>query len=173
MTRWIWNEFSCLIQLSFGLINTFHGRYLSMLLRTSFTLFNLLTYAKSNFSLHQNQFGFPGHLPPAHGGPRSSFLLGSEGQGGHSIHYPAGIRAGGDTRNSKSPSLQAGGPQQHKLGPGDGRTRTPPVTSTGMLYSGVVSGMPRSLSPKSASPEGQVMKTKSISFLLGMVCVSP
>ncbi|GFO42532.1 msx2-interacting protein [Plakobranchus ocellatus] len=116
---------------------------------------------------HQSQFGFPGHVPPAHSGTRSSFLLGSEGQNnlpsGHSIHYPGptGLRPGADSRTAKSPSLPTGQPPllpQHKLGSADGRTRTPPVTSTNMLFSGVVSGIPRSLSPKTASPEGQVIE---------------
>ena len=49
--------------------------------------------------------------------------------------------------NAKSPSL-------HKP---DVPVRTPPVTSAGMMY-GVVADQPRSLSPTSASPEGQVIE---------------
>lgn len=74
--------------------------------------------------------------------------------GHHPMHFSSSFKPGTDQRSSKSPSVL---PQPHKMG-GDVRARTPPVTSGAMLYSGVVSGQPISLSPKSTSPEGQVCK---------------
>ncbi|BFZ23307.1 hypothetical protein BsWGS_26345 [Bradybaena similaris] len=104
----------------------------------------------------QGPFTFPPHLPPAHSGQRQ-FIMPSDQSGHHAPHFPSGslLKSGSDNRPAKSPSIQS--QVASKIGP-EVRTQTPPVTPGAMLYAGVVSGQPHSLSPSAASPEGQVIE---------------
>lgn len=104
----------------------------------------------------QGPYGFPTHVPPAHMAQR--FLISQE-QSLPSAHHPmhfspsAAFKANLETCNSKSPSIQSQSGVKHVADLG---IRTPPVTSAAIMYAAGVAGQPHSLSPTSASPEGQV-----------------
>ncbi|XP_059158744.1 uncharacterized protein LOC131942822 isoform X2 [Physella acuta] len=108
--------------------------------------------------LPEGPYGFPSHVPPAHMAQR--FLMSQE-QNLPSAHHPmhfstsAAFKANLETRNSKSPSIQSQSAVKHVADLG---IRTPPVTSAAIMYAAGVAGQPHSLSPTSASPEGQVIE---------------
>lgn len=60
------------------------------------------------------------------------------------------------TITSSTPSHSLAG--RRGSGPEPVSSKVPPATSAGTLYTGVVAGQPRSLSPKTASPVGQVIE---------------
>ncbi|KAK7093999.1 hypothetical protein V1264_007676 [Littorina saxatilis] len=76
----------------------------------------------------------------------------------HSQHDPKMVSAGPSVSGAPvsvavtSPATSRRGSVQDSL------SKMPPATSAAALYSGVVAGQPRSLSPKTASPVGQVIE---------------